>query len=328
MMRILISLLAFTLTAAWRPALALEVAKHEDIVRLIDELVSEQRFSEQELRDIFARVRLRPNVVKVMSKPSERLPWHRYRKLFITPVQIDDGVDFWRAHDQTLQRAEQDFGVPAEVIVAIIGVETRYGRNRGSYPVIDSLTTLTLQYPRRSNFFRSELRHFLVLTRDEGLDPLGITGSYAGAIGIPQFMPSSYRDYAVDFSGNGRRDLVNETEDAIGSVANYLKRYRWQANAPIVADARTTATVAAPLIHKKLRPNTTVAALRKAGVKTADDVDGSLQAALVQLDGAESPIWRVAFANFYAITRYNPSVNYAMAVYELSVAVARRRAAD
>lgn len=310
------------------PAAALDIAAHGELQDFIKRMARDHDFSEQELNGLFARIQLRPQVVAAMQRPAERLPWHRYRKLFVTTAQVNKGLRFWEQHSATLRRAEEVYGVPASVLVAIIGVETRYGSNKGSHPVIESLTTLTLQYPRRSKFFGKELEQFLLLTREEEFDPLSIKGSYAGAIGIPQFMPSSYRGYAVDFDGNGVRNLVDETDDAIGSVANYLKRYKWRAGKPIAASATVTAQAEAQadaLVATKLRPNTTLKALRAAGTAVDGAFGDDAKVALVRLEAEQGSEYRVTFDNFYVITRYNPSILYAMAVFELSEALNRGR---
>jgi len=229
-------------------------------------LIRTSRHEKAWLEAFVAALRKRPEVIEAIKRPAERLPWHRYRSFFVNPAQIDKGVDFWREHAATLGRAERETGVPREIIVAIIGIETRYGATLGSHPVMDSLTTLTLQYPRRRAFFSEQLEHFLLLAHEQGLDSLAIRGSYAGAMGIPQFMPTSYRQYAVDFNGDGRIDLLTQTEDAIGSVANYLKRFKWQAGQPVALALASTDNLAPGLLDSDSRLPATAAELREAGV--------------------------------------------------------------
>jgi len=283
---------------------------------MVDRLAAEG-LDRRELVRTFEQATLRPEVVKAMKRPAERLPWHRYRSFFITPPQIANGIEFWRRHEDTLARAAAESGVPAQIIVAVIGVETRYGTTLGSHPVLDSLTTLTLQYPRRREFFGKQLEHFLLLAHEHALDPLAVRGSYAGAIGIPQFMPSSYREYAVDFSGDGRADLVNQTEDAIGSVANYLSRFEWRRGAPVATPARPEGVVSEDRDSSR-KPDTTVAALRDQGLVIDSAVDGGAPAGVIRLEARDGMRHWVAFENFYVLMRYNPSYLYAMAVSELS----------
>jgi len=299
---------------------AVSVADYPYLRDMVDRLVDKHGLDRDMLVETFEQVTLRPKVVEAIKRPAERLPWHRYRSFFINPAQIRNGVEFWDRHRETLERAARETGVPAEVIVAVIGIETRYGTTLGSHPVLDSLTTLTLQYPRRREFFGKQLEHFLLLTHEESLDPFAVRGSYAGAIGIPQFMPSSYREYAVDFSGDGRADLVNQTEDAIGSVANYLRRFKWRAGRPVSVDIEPAKPLDAELINQR-RPNTTVGELRARGIDVDVDAGDGTRAGVLRLDGEDRALYRVVFENFYVLMRYNPSFLYAMAVHELGSAV-------
>lgn len=301
---------------------AVSVADHPYLDDMVDRLVREHGLDRGELVGIFEQVPLRPEVVEAMQRPAERLPWHRYRSFFINAAQIDAGVEFWERHRETLSRAARETGVPAEIIVAVIGVETRYGTTLGSHPVLDSLTTLTLQYTRRQKFFGEQLEHFLLLTHEESLDPFSIRGSYAGAIGIPQFMPTSYRQYAVDFNGDGKADLVNQPEDAIGSVANYLSRFEWRAGEPLSVEISPAEPPDSDLTNKR-SPGTTVGELRARGIDIDVDADAGTPAGIVHLEGKEGDLYRVVFDNFYVLMRYNPSVLYAMAVQELSESVKR-----
>lgn len=316
--RVAVLLLCLTLPGL---ASAVSVDDYPYLKKMVDRLVSEHGLDRNELERTFSRVSLRPEVVEAIRKPAERLPWHRYRSFFVNPGQIESGVEFWREHESTLARAEQEMGVPREIIVAVIGIETRYGATLGSHPVLDALTTLTLQYPRRREFFGEQLEHFLLLAREQGMDSLAVRGSYAGAMGIPQFMPTSYRQYAVDFNGDGRIDLINQTEDAIGSVANYLKRFKWQAGQPVSIELASTENLDAGLLDSDSRLPTTAAALRDAGVDVDSSVRDDLKAGILGLDGEEETLYWAVFENFYVLTRYNTSVLYAMAVHELSTAL-------
>lgn len=307
-------------------AYAMELAKHPSIENIIENLVAKHGYPKDELLAVFKTVQLRPSVVAAIKKPYEALPWHRYRKLFVTDSHIRDGVAFWNRHKSTLDRAARQFGVPQHVVVAIIGVETRYGQSMGRHRVLDSLTTLVLQYPRRRAFFSDELEQFLLLTWEEGLDPREVKGSYAGAMGVPQFIASSYRHYAVDFNGDRRRDLIGQPEDAIGSVANYLHRHRWQAGKAIAGDAVVNkASIADRYVTEKLKTNSTVARLTKAGINSSVALHGSTPAALVRLDNGGTPEYRIVLNNFYVITKYNRSIHYAMAVFELAEELRKRQ---
>ena len=291
--------------------------KRPEVRTFIREMVEKHGFVERELRSLFARAERAEPVLQAIAKPPDPPVWANYRALFLTEKRIEGGVEFWQAHQGLLERAEREFGVPAQVIVAIIGVETFYGRNTGRWRVIDSLTTLAFDYPPRARFFRSELEHYLVMARDNGQDVLAVRGSYAGAIGIPQFMPSSTRAYAVDFDGDGAVDLRASTADAIGSVASFLSKHGWQRDAPVqfrpelAGDAwRAYASGSVELKHA-------VGQLREAGVPVPDSVAADSRAALIDL-GSEV---RVALRNFYVITRYNRSAMYAAAVADLAEAL-------
>lgn len=316
------------IACAWlssTPAFALQLAEHDKIRALIDEMVAEHGYDAGYLQSLFARVDLQPEVIVAITRPAERLPWYRYKKIFLNEARIENGIDFWTRYKSVLRRAELEFGVPAAIIVAIIGVETNYGRVPGKYSVIESLTTLSLQYPQRSGFFTSELKNFLLLARDEQLPPLTVKGSYAGAIGIPQFIPSSYSAYSVDFSQNGARDLVLEVEDAIGSVANYLHVHNWVENGPIASDVDVSGAHVDELIATGLSTASSVEALTRAGVKVEGNYPGATRVNLIRLHQDEQSYqYRAVFDNFYVITRYNTSVLYAMAVRELGLAIARK----
>ncbi|MFZ5558707.1 MAG: lytic murein transglycosylase B [Pseudomonadota bacterium] len=267
-----------------------------------------------EVSRLVADARFQPRIVQLMDRPAEAKPWADYRAIFITPARIAGGVEFWGVHEETLARARRQFGVSEEVIVAIIGVETKYGTNTGSFRVLDALATLAFGYPRRAEYFSRELENFVLLTRDNGLDPLALEGSYAGAIGIPQFMPSSYRAYAVDFDGDGRADLAGNPVDAIGSVANYLARHGWAEGAPVAVQAEVGDTA----LGTDSRPRRQVAELRAGGVTPLAQVDDASKAALLKFEIGEGAEYWLGFQNFYVIKRYNNSNFYAMAVAQLA----------
>lgn len=316
----------WALSAGWlvlasNSVMAIDVESHAKLRDLRNELVSQHGFDRGEFDRLLNGAKVNEKVIKLINRQAEALPWYKYRKLFITDTAAASGTRFWRDNKESLGRAEAEYGVPAPVIVAIIGVETRYGAVTGNFDVLDSLVTLTLEYPRRSDFFLSELREFLLLARDERMDASQIKGSYAGALGIPQFIPSSYRAYAVDFDGDGRRDLLTRPADAIGSVANYLSRHNWRRGEPVAATIREGA-LADSFVVKGLKPTTTVGRLRDAGINIADDISASADVGVVRLE--EEGGWRydAAFHNFYVITKYNRSTLYAMAVHDLSEYIA------
>lgn len=287
------------------------------------EMVERHGFDSAELRGVLTDARYSQAIVDAMDRPYEAKPWRDYRALFVTPERIAGGVAFRRDNAALLARAETDYGVAPQIIVAIIGVETNYGGNVGKHRVIDALTTLGFAYPRRAVFFRRELEAFLLLSREEQLDPLRAIGSYAGAMGKPQFIASSYRNYAVDFDGDGRRDLWGSNADVIGSVANYFKQHGWRSGEPVAfaAGLRSGVPAGIALLEKTpAPPETTAGTLRAAGVEWDELLSADVPASLIRLDGVEDEYW-VGLNNFYAITRYNHSNLYAMAVYQLSEAI-------
>jgi membrane-bound lytic murein transglycosylase B len=288
----------------------------------IDEMVAKHHFDKQQLQQTFQQVEVKDSILKAIARPAEKSkPWYEYRKIFLTQSRINGGAAFWEQHKESLDRAEKEFGVPAEIIVAILGVETRYGGNVGGYRVIDALSTLAFRYPPRSPFFRSELENFLILTREEDKAALEPVGSYAGAMGLGQFMPSSYRAYAVDFDHDGHRDIWTNPDDAIGSIANYLKRHGWVAGQSIVHRTSLAGNVPQALIDKGMKPSISRAALKQAGVSLENLPAGNDSLALIDFTQQDGQEYWLARQNFYAITRYNHSTMYAMAVYQLGEAI-------
>lgn len=309
----------------WSYCGALSAAGYLDqpeVQRFISEMVDQQGFSRPALEVLFGQVQKQERVIELISRPAEkRLEWFEYRRLFLDQERIRQGVLFWRAHAAELARAEAQFGVEPPMVVAIIGIETRYGRNTGTTPVFDALTTLAFDYPPRSKFFRRELSEYLLLTREEGKDPRSIKGSYAGAMGYGQFMPSSYRHYSVDFDGDGKRDIWNNTSDAIGSVASYFKQHGWQHNAPVVAMAMAKGDDFTALLNDTQRPSLSVAQLDAQGIRARQWIEPERKAVALSLHGDSGREYWLGFDNFYTITRYNQSQLYAMAAYQLSVAI-------
>jgi len=291
--------------------------EHPVMRRLMDEMVTKHAFTHKELSDWLSHAEIRDDIIEAVHRPKEGLPWHEYRKLFVNDERARRGLKFWKANAETVFRASHEYGVPPEIIVSIIGVETFYGRQGGAYRVLDALVTLTLHFPERSDFFRNQLVEFLLLARELGLNPLSIKGSYAGAMGIPQFISSSYRRYAVDFDGDDKRDLT-DVEDAIGSVSNFLKEHGWKRGEPIVSDVKLNGSMYAWLENNGLEPRISVQYLSRYGILPVQRIDAQQLAALVAFEGESAPIHRLVYNNFYVITRYNRSKNYAMAVVELS----------
>jgi len=284
------------------------------IPEFIDEMVNKHQFKRDELESAFDRAQHLPNIIETISRPATLKPWIEYREAFVNPERIRYGLKFWQKHNQALQRAERGFGVPQEIIVALIGVETIYGQDAGTFRTLDALTTLAFDYPRRMEFFRSELENYLLLARDQEFDLFSIRGSYAGALGIPQFMPSSYRNYAVDFNANHKIDLLREPVDAIGSVANYLKSYGWTNSAPVAVRAQ----VVEKFWIGEISTPRTLAEWSAVGVVPLADIPLDFPARLVDLTVAEGKELWLVFEDFEVITRYNNSDFYAMTVFQLA----------
>jgi membrane-bound lytic murein transglycosylase B len=324
MTRIGLATLGITLLAGCIDAVADELGPA--LRAFVDEMAAEHEFDRAELTALLGRVDPRPEILEAISRPAEAKPWHAYRPIFVNATRIEEGTRFWTQHADALARAEAEYGVPAEIIVAIIGVETRYGQNTGRHRVLDALATLAFHYPPRSDFFRAELKQFLLLTREEGVDPLTLQGSYAGAMGWPQFMPSSFRAYAVDFDGDGHRDLWSSPVDAIGSVAAYLATHRWRRGGAVAEPATVSGEQYKALLRKDMQPQFSARELHTRGVAWASAPELDSAAALLELDGEAAKEYWLAFDNFYVITRYNRSPLYAMAVYQLSHGIREQRA--
>ncbi|MFT5720697.1 MAG: membrane-bound lytic murein transglycosylase B [Motiliproteus sp.] len=269
------------------------------------------------------------SILDAISRPAEkRLDWGGYSRIFLGQSRIDQGVEFWDTHEDALLRASGYYGVAPEVIVAIIGVETRYGRQAGSYRVIDALATLAFDYPPRSSFFTTQLGEFIQLVQEQNLDPGTVKGSYAGAMGYGQFIPSSYRHYAVDFDQDGRADILTNPVDAIGSVANYFRRHGWRTAEPVALLATLDRAVAADLFSRALKPVETLAHWRNLGMNFDPAIANERVATALQLSSADGDEYWLGLHNFYVITRYNHSSLYAMAVHQLSQAIAEKRMAE
>lgn len=300
-----------------------DYAAHPRALSLIEELVSEHGFDRRELTQLLAAAERKQSILDAMSRPAEKTkPWHEYRRIFLTARREREGIAFLREHRATLARAQAQTGVPAELIVAVIGVETYYGRIAGSYLVIDALSTLAFDYPARAAFFSRELEQFLLLAREQGLDPLTLKGSYAGAMGYGQFMPSSYRAYAVDFDDDGVADIWNNPVDAIGSVANYLARHGWRAGEPVVSPADAAVEPPQDLFSGGLKPQRAVREFAAAGLRPQHPVDPAAAATALRFELEDGYEYWLGLHNLYVITRYNHSAMYAMSVYQLSQRIA------
>ncbi len=297
-----------------------------EVQRFLEDVVKRHSFDRGELNTLFKNVERQSKVLKAIRRPAEAKPWYEYRKIFITSDRIMQGVEYWNENEAILERAQAAFGVAPEIVVAIIGVETFYGRRTGNFPVLDTLTTLGFDYPPRSRFFRRELEQFLLLVREESIDASDAKGSYAGAMGKGQFIPSSYRAYAVDFDKDGVRDLWDSNEDAIGSVANYFKRHGWEPDAPVAVEAVVSGDNYQKLIGKGMKPSIEASTLVSNGIKpTSGKLDGT-EIAFFEFELRNAKQYWVGFNNFYVITRYNRSPLYAMAVYQLSQKIKQSRA--
>lgn len=313
--------LSFCLMASFNVSAAFE--ETDVFNQFVAKMVDKHQFDEQQLKQLFQSVEIKQGILDAMERPAEGLAWYQYRKIFMTDSRINGGVKFWQTHQQALDAVEKKYGVPAPIIVAIIGVETRYGGNTGHHRVIDALSTLAFQYPKRSRFFVSELEHFLLLCRDEKMNPLEPTGSYAGAMGIPQFMPSSFRTYAADFEEDNQRDIWSNPADAIASVANYFVKHQWQTGEAVAIPVVAQGTAFQQALTKGLKPDMSwqsvqgLAVTAKQQVMLADSTEVKLLS-FQQEDGEE--LW-LGLNNFYVITRYNHSPLYAMAVFQLSEAI-------
>lgn len=295
--------------------------EREEVQAFIDEMHEEHGLDRGELEQALAGVEKRQSVIDAISDPAEDREWHEYRPIFLTEERIDQGVAFWKEHEDIIRRASQEFGVDPEILVAIIGIETYYGNRQGSDPVLDSLVTLAFDYPPRGDFFRNELGQLFLLADEEELDIDTLQGSYAGAMGVGQFIPSSYREYAVDFSGSGQRDLFGDWKDAIGSVAHYFQVHGWEKGELVAVPAVLSE-------HADNAPGAdgldrySAGELRERGLVFSEGIPDERELMPVRLAQEDGEDWWVGLENFYVITRYNRSPLYAMAAWELAREIA------
>jgi membrane-bound lytic murein transglycosylase B len=296
-----------------------------EIESFIGHMVRTHGFDARELHAMFAQVRPSQGVQRAIAAPSTAKPWHEFRPLFVDQSRIDNGVRFWDTHADLLTNARTEFGVPEAIVVSIVGIETRYGRFTGSFRIVEALSTLAFDTQNRPDYFRQELEQFLLLAREQGWDALAVTGSYAGAMGLPQFMPSSYRRYAIDFNKDGKVDLWRDPADVIGSVASYLRQFGWKDGTPVVLPARVETPEVQGLLDLGLKPSLDLAQWRMRGVEAMNEAPATLTAALFRLDLVGGAEYWLGLDNFYALLQYNRSRNYAMAVHDLAREITRER---
>lgn len=320
-----ISAVFFSAVILINTSFAAGLEKNAEVQIFIKEMVAQHNFKQSELEKLFAQVKVKQKILDAISRPAEKSkPWHEYRKIFLTKKRINNGVKFWQENSDIIDYAAKVYGVAPEIMVAIIGVETFYGRLQGSYRVMDALSTLAFKYPKRSKFFRGELKHFLIMSREQHFEPLSRKGSYAGAMGMGQFIPSSFQSYAVDFDGDGEKDIWHNKADAIGSVANYFKRHGWKKDQPVadkmqLSKANTINYDAR--CKRSCKPKLKVADFKQQGLLGNTSVADDAPAILLILRQKTGRDYWLGYTNFYVISRYNHSTLYSMAVYQLSQAI-------
>ena len=305
-------------------ALAIDLDQPE-VIAFVDSMVEQHDFDREELRDTLGAAEVKESILDAIARPAEKTKsWAEYREIFITRERIEAGAEFWAENEDALRQVSESTGVPMEMLVGIIGVETYFGRITGSFRVLDALSTLAFSYPPRAKFFRRELEEYLLLVREEGMQATDATGSYAGAMGRPQFMPSSYRAYAVDATGDGKRDIWNNCTDVSGSIANYFLEHGWKPGEEVTAQASLGGSWQGPLPEPKntLKPSETVASLSRKGVMFVTSLPGDSKGELLTYEGADGLEHWVGFHNFFVITRYNRNVMYALAVHQLGQEIA------
>jgi len=297
-----------------------DYSKHDAVPAFVARLVKEHGFEKSYVENVLKKAEKQQGILDAISRPAEKtLVWKEYKNIFLDDKRIKLGAEFWEENGAILAKASKEFGVPEEIIVAIIGVETRYGRQKGGYRVIDALTTLGFDYEPRSEFFTNELVQFFLLTREQKQDPLTPMGSYAGAMGYGQFIPSSYRSYAVDYDGDAVVDIWNNPVDAIGSVANYFKKHGWQEGGLVLGRTRISSNYNQDILNDSSRPSLSMLELKTHGFDPVNtNIDAKEKAVALMYEGVYGKEFWLGYNNFYVITRYNRSRLYAMAVWQLS----------
>ncbi len=294
----------------------------DDVDTFVSHMAETSDYTVDELVDLFSQVKKQEHLFERLDRPAEKeLQWHQYRPIFIKEKRIVDGVKFWRKYQDLLKQVSKNSGVPEEIIVAIIGVETFYGIYRGKDPVFDSLVTISFDYPRRAKFFTRELEEFLLLAKEQNFKPREVMGSYAGAMGMPQFISSSYRNYAVDGDGDGQKDLFDNIADITASVANYFVRHGWEPNQAVAKPLFTVAGNSAGELEPSVKTSYKWSDLAGHGLASKHRIEDETPVALVKLRQKNHDEYWAGLNNFYVITRYNHSELYAMAVYQLSVLI-------
>lgn len=309
-----------TLTSASK----IKFNKRKEVKQFIKEMSKKHNFNKKDLNDLFGKFHTSSEILGYISKPYEQSNWGKYSKNFLNKNRINQGLEFWEKNSKALTMAENQYGVPAHIIIAIIGVETFYGKHKGNYPVVESLLTLSFDYPKRASFFKKELEEFLLLTREKNLDPLELKGSYAGAMGIPQFISSSYRNFAVNFKDNPSKkvDIINDISTAIASIANYFKLHGWQPKQPIVHNAWVKGKAYKSFISSITeKPKYSLQLLTNNKIYPNANLKKTDKFSLIELDTGKNKEYWLGAENFYVITRYNHSYNYAMAVYQLGMEI-------
>lgn len=301
--------------------------RYEELQALIASLERDGTYAPGELATLFASVNRQDKVLEAIARPAEKTKeWKQYRPPFLSDERIRKGVEFWNTYENELALAQQKFGVPPEMIIGILGVETRYGASKGGFRVVDALASLAFDYPPRAAYFRKELRTFLQLAKEQGLNPLTTTGSYAGAMGYPQFMPSSWRNLAIDFNEDGKIDLLNDPVDAIGSIANYFRANGWREGEPVAVRARITADNYDEALSTDLKTASTLGELAQRGLAPREGgLTDDMPASAIRLQGENGAEFWLAFNNFYVISKYNRSTLYSMAAYQLGEAIRNAR---
>ena len=319
---IFLLIVSTTLTFEIKADESIPYQNRPDVIDFIEMMHNKHGLDKEELKKLFSSVNFQERVVRIMNKqPEGTMTWSSYKNMMVTDERVDSGKQFIGVYKEDLKRAEDIYGVPASIIASIIGIETRYGKIKGNTRVLDSLSTLSFDYPRRAKFFKVQLEEFLLLAEEENWDPSNIKGSIAGAMGLGQFMPDSYRNYAVDFDFDGKRDILNNPVDAIGSVANFLsKKGKWEPNTKIVLKA--THSGKRPKLKSSFNPYMKVSDLKTFGITPVEKLQNQLRVIPIELEIEKGYEYWIGLKNYQAISRYNRSKLYIMAVYEFSESLA------